>query len=171
MNGAFWAWLNEVYRRPGVSPALVALQDAEGLNVNAVLLCCWLAYRHTRLSPATAAEVERLSLLWSDAIIAPIRASRRALKTTDLIDEARRKDLRGRVQDIELALEEMHVAMLEARALSDLETPEDQPEALIELAADNARAYFAARHMGPADVSRILASPDWQAIVTAVCVD
>jgi uncharacterized protein (TIGR02444 family) len=167
---SFWDWLNEAYRREGVSPALIALQDEEGLNVNALLLCCWLACRHARLSAATAAEVERLSQVWSDEIIAPIRASRRALKTTNLISETQRKAVRGRVQEIELELEKLHAEMLEARAEADLGEPENEPEALTELAGDNARAYFAARRMRGEDADRILASPHWQAIVAAVCV-
>jgi uncharacterized protein (TIGR02444 family) len=171
MTSAFWTWLNQAYHRPGVSPALIELQDAEGLNVNALMLCCWLACRHARLSPATAAVLEHLSGAWSDAIVAPIRASRRALKTTDLIDEARRKEIRGRVQEIEIALEEIHAALLEESAAEDLALPEDEPEAIIELASDNARAYFAARNASPADAGRIVASQAWQTIVKATCVE
>jgi uncharacterized protein (TIGR02444 family) len=165
MTQAFWPWMLEVYQRDGVSPALIVLQDRDGLNVNAVLFCCWLAERHARLQGVKAAEIERLSADWSEAIVAPIRQTRRLLKTSDLITDDRRTDIRKRVQAIEIELEELHAKLLEARAAPEFNDLADEPQALAELAADNARQYFAARNIGPDAQDGILTSAEWHTIM------
>ena len=50
---SFWAFSLEFYARPGVAEACLALQDRHGLDVNILLLCCWLGWSgRGRLSPA-----------------------------------------------------------------------------------------------------------------------
>jgi len=169
MSGAFWKWMLSVYPRPGVSPALIALQDEAGLNVNVLLFCCWLACRSQRLTAEGAHEIERLNAEWANAIVAPLRAVRRLLKTSPLIAENARADVRKRLQAIELELEERHGALLEERAAPDRAVREDEPEERAELANDNVRQYFAARRLGARDVDRIIHGAHWQSVVTAIC--
>jgi uncharacterized protein (TIGR02444 family) len=166
MTGEFWTWLNAVYRREGVSPAVIELQDKEHLNVNAALYCCWLATKHRRLSRAGGNEVERLSKEWSDAIVAAVRSARRELKTSSLIEDAKRKDVRARIQATEIELEEVHAGLLE-RLNEASHSSAEEPESLSQLAADNLRAYLAARGTAPGEAERIASSPSWQTVVNA----
>ena len=165
---SFWDWMLQVYPRPGVSEALIALQDREGLNVNALLFCIWLACRNGRLTLDLATEMERLNKDWANAIVAPVRTTRRLLKTSDLIADDQKADIRKRIQGIELELEQLHCALLESRAAPDCADGETEPETRIELANDNLRQYFAARLLGAHDQDRIVAGADWQKIVKAV---
>jgi uncharacterized protein (TIGR02444 family) len=167
MNDKFWDWMLKVYPRPGVSEALVALQDREGLNVNALLFCIWLAHRNERLTLDLALEIERLNQEWANAIVAPVRTTRRLLKSSNLIAEDKKADIRKRIQAIELELEEMHCSLLEQRAAPDFAAAETEPESRIELANDNLRQYFAARRTATSDQDRIIGSADWQTVVKA----
>ena len=173
MNGnqKLWDWMLKIYPRPGVSEHLIALQDREGLNVNALLFCIWLACRSGRLTPDLADEIERLNSDWANAIVSPIRTTRRLLKSSPLIPDGRKADVRKRIQAIELELEEMHCALLEERATPDCADGETEPETRVELANDNLRQYFAARRMAAADQNRIIGSLDWQEVVKAVSAD
>jgi uncharacterized protein (TIGR02444 family) len=167
----FWDWMLQVYPRPGVSEALIALQDREGLNVNALLFCIWLACRNGRLTLDLAEEVERLNTDWANAIVSPVRTVRRVLKASGLVAEDKKADIRKRIQGIELELEELHCALLEQRAQPDCADGQTEPEARIELANDNARQYFAARRMAAPDRDRVVSGVDWRKIVTAVSAD
>jgi uncharacterized protein (TIGR02444 family) len=167
----FWPWLLDVYSRAGVSESLVALQDREHLNVNAAMFCCWLATQGVRLTREGAAEIEALNEAWAKEIVAPVRTVRRVLKTSPLIDDDKRKDIRGRIQAIELELEEQHCALLETRAYAPTAPREDEPEARSELAGDNLIAYLAAHHTSEVDAKRITQSPEWRTILQAAELD
>jgi uncharacterized protein (TIGR02444 family) len=166
-DAKFWPWLLDIYSKPGVSESLIALQDKEHLNVNALMFCCWLGTQSVRLTHEDAAEIETLNKSWAEEIVAPVRQVRRVLKTSPLIDEDKRKDIRGRIQAIEIELEEQHCTLLETRACA-LDAPrEDEPEARAELAGDNLATYLGARRGSEADEARVAASPEWRAILKA----
>ena len=57
-DGRFWAFSLEVYGRPGVAPACLALQDRHGLDVNLLLFCCWAASQGVTLDQRTLAAAE-----------------------------------------------------------------------------------------------------------------
>jgi len=168
---SLWNWMLEVYPRPGVSDALIALQDREGLNVNALLFVIWLACRNSRLTRDGADEIERLNGEWASTIVAPVRTVRRLLKSSTLIAEDKKSDIRKRIQAIELELEEMHCALLEERAAPDRADEETEPEARSELASDNLRQYFASLGRSGRDQQRIIDGGDWQKILKAVTAD
>jgi uncharacterized protein (TIGR02444 family) len=76
----FWDYALELYRRTGVEGACLELQGRHGLDVNLVLLCCWLGSRGIAaerdwLRAATAA-VEP----WQAEVIRPLRTVRGRLK-------------------------------------------------------------------------------------------
>jgi len=167
----FWDWMLEIYPRPGVSEGLIALQDREGLNVNALLFCIWLACRSGRLTLDLALEIERLNEEWANAIVSPIRNVRRLLKSSNLIPEDKKADVRKRIQAIELELEEMHCSLLEQRATPNSADSESEPESRIELANDNLQQYFAARRMAASDQDRIIGGSEWQTVVKATSAD
>ena len=57
-DGRFWAFSLDVYGRPGVAPACLALQDRHGLDVNLLLFCCWAASQGVTLDQRTLAAAE-----------------------------------------------------------------------------------------------------------------
>ncbi len=78
----FWAFSLDLYAHPDVAAACLRLQDERGLDVNLLLLCCWLARSgRGRLSEGDLAAAEARAAPWRRDIIEPLRAVRRALKT------------------------------------------------------------------------------------------
>jgi uncharacterized protein (TIGR02444 family) len=101
-----WAFSLDLYARPGVAAACLRLQDEQGLDVNMLLLCCWLARSgRGRLSEGDLAAAEARAEPWRCDILAPLRAVRRALKIMPdcgpgsgipaLYDELKRLELRA----------------------------------------------------------------------------
>jgi uncharacterized protein (TIGR02444 family) len=76
----FWDYALALYRQDGVERACLDLQERHGLDVNIVLLCCWLASR------GIEAEREWLKAAiaavgpWHRQVVRPLRAMRRRLK-------------------------------------------------------------------------------------------
>ena len=75
----FWDYALDLYRRAGVERACLELQGRHGLDVNLVLLCCWLGRRGIETDEAwmraATAAVER----WQAEVIRPLRAARGGL--------------------------------------------------------------------------------------------
>lgn len=78
--GSFWAWSVEIYARPGVAEACLALQDLRGVDVNLLLLGLWLATRGRTLPPETAATLAEQAATWQREVVRPLRDVRRGLK-------------------------------------------------------------------------------------------
>lgn len=76
----FWIYSLTTYGREDVAAECLALQDRFGLDVNLILLCCWLGSRGTALDRAKADQAVALAGEWADPVIAPLRAVRRHLK-------------------------------------------------------------------------------------------
>ncbi len=113
---AFWDFSVKVYGADGVKDACLALQRA-GLDVNMALWIAWLAHEGRDPAPALGRAMA-LSAAWKDAVVAPLRAARDALKPAPgFVPESEAGALRRRVLDAEVEAERM------------------QQEALAELAA------------------------------------
>ena len=76
----FWDYSLQLYRQPGVEAACLELQRRHGLDVNLVLLACWLGSQGIALDPATLAKAERAAEPWRREVVGPLRALRRHLK-------------------------------------------------------------------------------------------
>jgi uncharacterized protein (TIGR02444 family) len=76
----FWDYSLELYRRPGVEDACLELQRRHGLDVNLLLLCCWLGARGVALDRATLQRAELAVRDWQVEVVRPMRAVRRRLK-------------------------------------------------------------------------------------------
>ncbi|MEE8173357.1 MAG: TIGR02444 family protein, partial [Alphaproteobacteria bacterium] len=75
-----WDFSLDVYARPGVEPACLALQDDHGADINVLLAAVWAGTRGVRL---TAADLDRLldtAADWHTMVVRPLRAVRRDLK-------------------------------------------------------------------------------------------
>ena len=100
---AFWRFSLALYARPGVAPALIALQDRAGHDVNLILFCLWAgAVRGLRLDTAMLATAETAVADLRRELVEPLRALRRRLKADPAADV---QALRRQVLVLELVAE------------------------------------------------------------------
>lgn len=79
-DNPFWDYALELYRRPGVERACLELQARHGVDVNIVLLCCWLASRGAAPDEPTLGRIAAIAETWQEAFVRPLRAVRSRLK-------------------------------------------------------------------------------------------
>jgi uncharacterized protein (TIGR02444 family) len=85
----FWDFTLTIYGQPGVSPALIELQDKFGRDVNLVLYCCWVAASgRGALSAADLAAADAAVAVWRGGVVEPLRAARRAAKQAPPVETA-----------------------------------------------------------------------------------
>ena len=114
-----WRFSLEVYRRPGVANACIALQDEHGVDVNVLLCLLWLAAAGRRVSPAEVRAIDAGVAQWRDAVVVPLRALRRGLRTPPpLSDPGATEALRERVKAVELEAERLEQEELQALSTS-----------------------------------------------------
>jgi uncharacterized protein (TIGR02444 family) len=102
-GAAFWRFSLAFYRRPGVAPALIALQDDGGFDVNLILYALWLGWSgHGRLDDAALAAADQAAAGLRTEIVVPLRQMRRRLDPAMQADIA---PLRGAVAALELMAE------------------------------------------------------------------
>ena len=77
---AFWDFSLATYARPGVADACLALQEELGIDVNLVLLACWLAHQGRCPGADLAARLRDVADGYQGPIVRPLRVARRALK-------------------------------------------------------------------------------------------
>jgi uncharacterized protein (TIGR02444 family) len=111
----FWNFSLQIYGKPGVGQACVALQDGLGLDVNLLLFCCW----HGRENRALAQEDIRRAMAaaeaWQREVVQPLRAVRRRLKAgVAPVSSVESEALRRKVNDLELEGERIAQGTLES---------------------------------------------------------
>jgi uncharacterized protein (TIGR02444 family) len=115
---ALWDYALDLYARPAVREACLALQDRAGADVNLLLLACWLGATGRRPDAATLARIRAEALAWQDAVVRPLRVARRELKRRlPELDPALRGPLaaaRASLAEVELATERAELLTLEA---------------------------------------------------------
>jgi uncharacterized protein (TIGR02444 family) len=100
---AFWRFSLALYARPEVAPALIALQDRAGRDVNLVLFALWAGAVHgIRLDATDLAAAEAAISALRREVVEKLRALRWRLKAEPDSDL---QDLRRRVLMLELAAE------------------------------------------------------------------
>ena len=146
-DNPFWDYAVELYRRPGLEGACLELQAPHGLDVNLVLLCCWLATRGVAGDEQTLQRIVAEAESWQAAFVRPLRAVRRQLKA-ELADlrsgsiPARWPELTSGLRERVLALEidgERLEQLLLAALVSDLAATAAPGVAL---ASGNLRCYW-----------------------------
>ncbi|GIK98779.1 MAG: hypothetical protein BroJett029_29880 [Alphaproteobacteria bacterium] len=148
-DGRFWTFSLEVYGRPGVAPACLALQDRHGLDVNLLLFCCWAASRGVRLDQRAIAGAEAAVAGWRNQVVKPLRSLRRRLKREIAgFPDADLAALRERVLAVELEGERLAQGRLE----SLLPSAEAGSETGLVLAVRALRLYFRLEGVDPDDV-------------------
>ena len=80
----FWSFSLDLYGRPGVAPACLALQDRFGCDVNLLLLAIFAARCGVALGREEFARLDAAVAPWRSRVVEPIRALRRRLKSEGL---------------------------------------------------------------------------------------
>jgi uncharacterized protein (TIGR02444 family) len=108
--GGLWAFSLDFYARPGVSAALIELQDCAGLDVNLILFALWHGLSgRGRLDDERLAVADHAIRAIQTEIIMPLRALRRRFRTDPDADIQR---LRDAIKALELDGEKIAQARL-----------------------------------------------------------
>jgi uncharacterized protein (TIGR02444 family) len=100
-----WRFSLTFYARPGVSEALIALQDRARCDVNLMLFALWLGVSgRSRLTKEELAIADRIARPIGTDIVEPLRALRRKLSSAPDRDVQR---LREGIKALELAAEKV----------------------------------------------------------------
>src|SRR6266550_5868782 len=100
---SLWRFSRAFYARPGASEALLALQERAGFDVNLILFALGRGISgRSRLSNAEFAIAERSARPIRAAIVVPLRALRRKLRSDP---DAEVQRLRQRIKTLEIAAE------------------------------------------------------------------
>ncbi|TMJ55458.1 MAG: TIGR02444 family protein [Alphaproteobacteria bacterium] len=146
-----WRFSCAFYAQPGVSEALLALQDRAGLDVNLILFALWRgACGLRRLSQAELMAAERSAGPVTAAIVLPLRALRRKLRSDRDADIQR---LRERIKALEIAAERMvqrRLAHLAGAPASDT-----APAARAAVAQANLELVLGPKMAGAVEATRI----------------
>ena len=144
----FWRHSLKLYAAAGIAPACLALQDDHGVDVNLLLLCCWLGSQGRVLGVRDMRAAMTSVVHWQRNVIQPLRTVRRALKSMAhgaLADAAPR--LRQKLSRLELDAEfQEHELLLQWAASRSFARRPDTPQAAT---AVNLRTYL--RLMGVPD--------------------
>jgi len=92
-QSAFWTFSTDLYDRPGVEAACLALQDRHDLDVNLLLWALWLAECGVVLDAPTLERGRVAIASWQGEIIDPLRAARRRLRQR--IEQDHAEDIAG----------------------------------------------------------------------------
>jgi len=140
-----WTYSLRLYRRPGVAPACIALQDRLGVDVNLLFFCLWMARSGRTLTPGTLRLAAGLARVWTMNVVGPLRDTRRFLKPLEL------PKLRGAVAAVELAAERAEQDLLVRLALR---APKVPPRDAAGHALENLARYAAYWRKAPRAVDR-----------------
>ncbi|GJD56859.1 TIGR02444 family protein [Methylobacterium dankookense] len=105
-DNPFWDFSLDLYRRPGIAPACLVLQDEAGADVNLVLYLLWCAATDRSLDATAVRAADAGIAPWRGAVVEPLRAVRRALKAEPLA-RLGSEAYRGRIKAVELEAERL----------------------------------------------------------------
>lgn len=135
----FWIYSLATYGQENVAAECLALQDRFGLDINLILLCCWLGSLGTVLDRAEADQACALAREWAVPVITPLRTVRRHLKTR--IANKHISRLREQLATLELEAEKIQQSRLYEHFGALPSDPDTQPP---QAAARNLAHYLAA---------------------------
>jgi uncharacterized protein (TIGR02444 family) len=145
----FWGFTLRIYGEPGVSAALIELQDRFGRDVNLVLYCCWVAASgRGHLSADDLARADAAVAAWRGGVVEPLRAARRAAKQAPPVET---DGFYERIKKIELDAER-----ISHRCLSGV-APSPRPDLAVAERVEALHANLAA-YLG-AEADRALTAP------------
>jgi len=139
MPSDLWSFTLDVYARPGVEQACLALQ-ASGANVCMLLCGAWLMQRGVECNSQRLLEIGQLARPWDEAVVSPLRQLRTRWRDAAQLDRPLAL-LREQVKALELAAERELISRLEAvcQGWGTAEKSADHADWLTELAGDAGR--------------------------------
>jgi uncharacterized protein (TIGR02444 family) len=110
----FWDYALPLHETKGVGEAVIALQDRHGVNVNVMLLSCWVgATGRGRLGEDGVRKAIEASRTWNRDVVQQLRQVRRVMRPgIPPIDKALSDSIRRRILEIELDCERAEIVML-----------------------------------------------------------
>jgi len=143
----FWPFSLRVYGRPEAAAACLGLQERHGLDVNLLLLACWLgASGRGALGEPAWTDLCAQVATWQGQVVVPLRQVRQRLKGMLAAGASANADpiasLRRAVGECELDAECLEQLMLE-RAVAMTGSGAARAGASCEAAAANLLAYLA----------------------------
>lgn len=124
-NNPLWQFSIENYRKPGVEPILLQLQDRFDVDINMVLCCCWLASEFRSVSLELQADLISEAKVWRDSCVKPLREVRRFLKSQG-VDEGVYQQAKTLELSAEHGQQELMVEFLNRQQLLESESPKDE---------------------------------------------
>jgi uncharacterized protein (TIGR02444 family) len=116
-GGDLWTFATRLYARPGIEAACLGLQERLGLDVNILLLACWLGSRGVFLGEERPQSLAAAVAPLRTEVTEPLRAIRQRMKNPALPPPfaGPLEELRERVKELELEGERLELLVLEAR--------------------------------------------------------
>ncbi|MCJ1888267.1 TIGR02444 family protein [Pseudomonas sp. LA21] len=114
MSDDVWSYALQLYARPGVEAACLALQEG-GADVCLMLASTWLGSTGVAFSPARISALESTARNWRDQVIVPLRSLRQQWREAAQQDAAL-AGLRERLKQLELDAEKVLLERLESVA-------------------------------------------------------
>ena len=111
MSSDLWSFSLDLYAKPGVEPACLALQAA-GANVCLLLCGLWLEQRSVTFDEQRLEQLRNLAEPWDEQVVQPLRALRIQWKEAAL-EDARLNGLREQIKRLELEAERQLLEQLE----------------------------------------------------------
>jgi uncharacterized protein (TIGR02444 family) len=155
----FWDYALELYRRDGVEAACLELQERHGLDVNVVLLCCWLAQRGLPADETLLGRIAGIAEVWQEDFVRPLRAVRSRLKAA--LTQPQPGSMAARWPELAAALRQRALALeIDGERLEQL--------LLADLAADLAPTAAPGVALASANLGRYrrFAAPDRRPLAT-----
>ncbi len=90
----FWEFSGQLYERAGVKECCLTLQNRHGIDINLLLLCCWIDRQQLVIAQASLEGLIKLSDKWQTEQLSPLRAARAELdRGSELYQSALRREL------------------------------------------------------------------------------
>lgn len=140
-NRGLWPYTLDLYARPGVQDAVIALQESQGADVNVLFYCVWCAATgRGSLDAGSFDRVESRIARWRREVTKPLRRLRTRIKTDPtLLALEGAADARKRILEAEIESERIAQIAIESTAGQPSDEGSDAPAAI---AARNLRAYL-----------------------------
>jgi uncharacterized protein (TIGR02444 family) len=140
-NRALWPFTLDLYARPGVQDAVIALQENQGADVNVLFYCVWSAATSRRsLDAGSFDRVESQIACWRQEVTEPLRRLRARIKADPILLALEgATDARKKVLEAEMESERIAQIAIESTAGQPSDEGSDAPAAIAER---NLRAYL-----------------------------